>query len=139
MTLPLAYPDQELAYMHLLRPLAPTVTHLPAKWKAPIIHIQRIGGGPDEWDVTDYALMRVIFYGADRGAAWALAGQGESLLLSMRGRAINRPDTESHGLLIDFVALDVGGVQDPDLDPDDRRVIKNFTTGMRRQVVGVPA
>lgn len=129
----LPYPDTEQVLMDLLRPVGHTVTWLPPKFAAPIIHIQRIGGGPDDWDITDYALIRLAFYGDSRNEAWTLAAQGEALLISYRGRTVDRPGTPSDGVIIDFVALDVGGMLDPDLDPDDRRVIKNFTVGCRRQ------
>lgn len=129
----LPYPDSEQVLKDLLTSLARTVTWLPPEFEAPIIHVQRIGGGPDEWDITDYPLMRLAFYGDTRNEAWSLAGQGEALILSYRGKTVSLPGAPSDGVIIDYATLDVGGMLDPDLDPDDRRVIKNFTIGMRRQ------
>jgi hypothetical protein len=89
--------------------------------------VQRIGGGEDEAGVTDYASMRVSCYHDTRNLAVALSNDVQRVILGHRGR-----QTPS-GYLIDFAALDVGGAIDPDLDPDDRRVTANYTTGMRRQ------
>lgn len=127
------YPDVEQAVMDILLPLGPVVSWLPPEFEPPLQHVQRIGGGPDVIDVTDYALIRVSFYGETRNAAWALAGLGEQMILSHRGREVNRPGRPTHGMQIDSADLDVGGTLDPDLDPDDRRVTKNFVVGMRRQ------
>lgn len=126
--MPLAYPDTEKVLLDLfdLLPVL-SVTWLPNGWVPPIHHINRIGGGPDPWDVTDYALVRVSSYGATRDESWSLSADAERLILGHSGRR-----TPS-GYLIDFTALDVGGSQEPDLDPDERRVTKNFTIGMRRQ------
>lgn len=119
--------------MDLHRPLGAVVSWLPPDPAMPIIWVQRIGGGPDEWDCTDYALIRVHYYSEKRDDAMNLAAEGERIMLGHRGRSVDRPGTKSHGLLIDYVSLDVGAAVDPDLEPDERRVTKNYTTGCRRQ------
>lgn len=142
MNLPIPYPDREQVVIDILQALrlpsdavtpVPVGTWLPPDWAPPWAQVQRIGGGPDPWDVTDYALMRVSYYGATRGDAWALSQAGESLILGHDKRAIDRPGTPSHEMLVDHTSLDVGGSMDPDLEPDDRRVTVNYTVGMRRQ------
>lgn len=128
--LPLAYPDQELVYLDMLEPyfgIGRVVTYLPQNAENGTIWVQRIGGGADEGDTTDYALMRVSVYHDTRNEAQKLANDIQRVILGHRGRV-----TPS-GYLIDFAALDVGNAIDPDLDPDDRRVTTNYTTGMRRQ------
>lgn len=138
MTLPLAYPDAEQVLMDLLRPLAVaaggrTVTSLPPDPPAGTIWITRIGGGPDGWDITDYPLMRVACYGASRNAAMDLSRDVERTITGHAKRRVEAPGKPSDGVLIDFAMLDTGAADDRDLDPDDRRIIKNFALGFRRQ------
>lgn len=146
MILPPPYPDREQAVLDILSVMVDAndvpilgVTRLPPDWEPPLYWVQRIGGGADEWDLTDYALMRVSYYGATRDAAWDLSRAGESLILGHHKREIDRPGTKSHQMLVDHATLDVGGSMDPDLDPDDRRVTVNYIVGMRRQhhLIGV--
>jgi hypothetical protein len=134
------YPDREQVLLDVLSVLVDAedvpilgVTRLPPDFEPPLYKVQRIGGGPDPWDNTDYALMRIDWYGETRDAAWQLSQAGEQVLLAHRGRTVERPGLPSDGMLIDYVELDVGGVMDPDLDPDDRRIIVNYSVGMRRQ------
>jgi hypothetical protein len=134
------YPDREQVLLDILSVLVDEndvpilgVTWLPPDFEPPIYQVQRIGGGADEWGVTDYGLMRVSYYGATRNEAWQLSQAGESVVLSHHQRGIDRPGRYSDGMLVDWATLDVGGSMDPDLDPDDRRVTVNYTLGMRRQ------
>lgn len=139
--LPAAYPDREQVVLDVLSvlsigdPPVPVqgVTWLPPDFTAPLYQVQRIGGGADEWDLTDYALIRVSYYGNTRNEAWALSQAGEQIILGHHKRGIDRPGRYADGMLIDWATLDVGGSMDPDLDPDDRRVTVNYTVGMRRQ------
>lgn len=127
---PLAYPDAELVLMDILESVWPgmVVTWLPENAPDGTIWIQRIGGGPDDSDITDYPTMRVATYGATRTAAWNLARDVERLITRYHGRRTPA------GWQVDYARLAVGGVLDPDLNPDDRRVIKNYDLGFRRQL-----
>jgi hypothetical protein len=134
------YPDREQVLLDILSVLVDAndvpilgVTRLPPDFEPPLYQVQRIGGGPDAWDITDYALMRVSYYGDTRNEAWALSQAGEQVILGHRGRTVERSGFPSDGMIIDYADLDVGGSMDPDLDPDDRRVTVNYTVGMRRQ------
>jgi hypothetical protein len=133
MTLPLAYPDAERVLLAILEPLLPNKvdTWLPTPLNPPFIQVNRSGGGPDDVDITDYPLMRVRFYGGDRNGAWDLAADGERTIMGAKGHFVDVPGI---GLVfIDYAVIVVGGTQDVDLDPDDRRVTKDFMLGMRRQ------
>jgi hypothetical protein len=131
---PPPYPDAEQVGMDLHRHLAPVVSWLPPDPQMPIIWVQRIGGGPDEWDQTDYAMVRVHYYHETRNQAMNLAKAGESVVLGMKGKTVHHDvPTTSEGVLIDYSSLDVGPISDPDLEPDERRVSKTYTLGMRRQ------
>jgi hypothetical protein len=126
--LPIAYPDAEIELMDLLGLLGvTTTTWLPEGWEPPIIQVQRIGGAPDPVDITDYPLMRVAYYGPNRDASVQMSQDGNRLVLGYRGRAL------PSGTTMDFSAIEVGGLVEPDLDPDDRRVTVNYTLGFRRQ------
>jgi hypothetical protein len=128
--LPIAYPDQEMVYIDMLEPIwgvGKVVTYFPENAADGTIWVQRIGGGEDEAGCTDYALMRIACYHDTRNLAQKLASDVQRVILGHRGRA-----TPS-GYVVDFVALDTGNTIDPDLDPDDRRVTTNYTSGMRRQ------
>lgn len=128
--LPLAYPDAELVLIDMLEPIwgvGKIVTFYPQNAANGIIWVQRIGGGEDEFGLTDYSSMRVACYDDTRNEAQTLARDVQRVIMSYRHR-------QTPGrYLIDFVALDIGGTIDPDLDPDDRRVTANYTIGMRRQ------
>lgn len=127
--MPLAYPDAELVLMDILESVWPdkVVTWLPQNAANGTIWIQRIGGGPDEADITDYPQMRVATYHDSRQTAWNLARDVERVITGYHGRRT------PGGWMVDFAKLAVGGVLDPDLDPDDRRVVKNYDLGLRRQ------
>jgi hypothetical protein len=128
--MPLAYPDAETELMDLLDLIpdsGPSVTHLPLDFTPPLKWVQRIGGAPDPWDITDYPLMKVSYYGPNRTAAQNLANDGTRLILGYKGRRL------PSGTFLDFSAVDFGSGIDPDLDPDDRRITYNYTLGFRRQ------
>lgn len=135
-----AYPDREQVVLDILSVLVdgqnvpiPGGTWLPPDFSVPRYQVQRIGGGADEWGITDYGLMRVSYYGATRNEAWQLSQAGEQVILAHHQRGIDRPGKYADGMVVDWATLDVGGSMDPDLDPDDRRVTVNYTLGMRRQ------
>ena len=126
------YPDAELVMLALLAPLpGNAVTFLPSGFVPPITQVNRIGGAPDNSDVTDYPIIRVACYGANRSAAWQMAADAEALVIGNRCRAIYVPQYDGD-ILIDSADIVVGGQQQPDVNPDDRRVVKDFILGLRR-------
>jgi hypothetical protein len=135
----LPYPDAERVVLAILEPVLPDKvdTWLPTPFQPPFIQVNRTGGGPDNSDVTDYPLMRVRFYGGDRSGAWDLAADGEKAMMSAQGRYISVPGIGS--VLVDYVTIALGGTQDQDVDPDNRRVTKDFMLGLRRQYHLQPA
>lgn len=135
MTLPLAYPDGELVMMAIHGPADNELigTWIPDEPPKGTVVIQRIGGGPDPQDLTDYGLYRVLYYGDTRQEAMDLSRDGERLVMAHRGRCIRRPGHPANDTLIDDVAVDVNGTLDQDLDPDERRIVKNYIMGLRRQ------
>jgi hypothetical protein len=140
------YPDAELICLAVVGLLdgtnggpvedLTTTTFLWDDWSPPLIQVNRIGGAPDNMDVTDYPIMRIAAYGENRMAAWNLAGLAEGLMIGMRGRSVHVPEYDTDAgetwVLIDSVDIAVGGQQLPDVDPDDRRVVKDYVLGMRR-------
>lgn len=132
MTVTQPYPDAELVLMALLEarhPDATVDTWVEGDVPAPYIHVTRIGGAPDAADVTDYPLMRVACYGATRKEAWDLSRAVEVSILGNRHRNIQ---TENGPVLVDEAAIVVGGILEPDLEPDDRRIVVNYVLGWRR-------
>ena len=131
------YADAEivgLALMDLLVPSTPgltTGTFLRSGWTPPFIQVNRIGGAPDVSDITDYPILRLAVYGADRMKAWDLSAKAEGMVIGHRGRNVYVPEYGSE-ILIDSADIVVGGQQLPDVDPDDRRVVKDVILGMRR-------
>jgi hypothetical protein len=138
----LAYPDAELVTMavhDVIRtspeglPTLVVDTFLRSGWTPPLVMVNRIGGSPDQWDVTDYAIVRCAYYGAKRMDAWDLAARGEATMVSYRGRSVSVPEYgEDAMILIDSVDIAVGGQQLLDEAPEDRRVVKDFVIGLRR-------
>jgi hypothetical protein len=126
------YPDAELVALALLEPLpGSVVTFLPPNFQPPITQVNRIGGAPDNSDVTDFPILRIACYGTNRMQAWSMAAQAEALILGNRCRAIYVPEYGGD-ILIDSADIVVGGQLLPDIDPDDRRVVKDIIVGLRR-------
>lgn len=126
--MPPGFPDAETELMGLLDLLeVNTVTHLPLNFNPPIIWVQRIGGAVDRFGATDYPLMRVSYYGPQRQQAFNLSQDGSRLILGHCGRLL------PSGTLLDYSDIDFGSGNEPDLDPDDRRIVVNYTLGFRRQ------
>lgn len=133
MTLPLSYPDAELVMMAIHAPLGSVAAWIPPDPEPGLIVVQRMGGGPDAEDQTDYPQMRVMYYGATRQEAMTLSRDGERLVMAHKGRCVRSPGQPADGVLVDTAGIDVNGTLDQDLDPDDRRVTKNYFLGLRRQ------
>lgn len=86
-----SFPDAETVAMALLAGLAPTFTATPASISAPVIRVQRIGGGDDYF--TDYPRIEVaVFYpvaqDGDTTAAWLLAEQCRQAVLASRNTTV---------------------------------------------------
>lgn len=137
------YPDAELFVLAALEAFLPALvgaapqmkiekidTWLPESFDPPYVRVQRSGGAPDVYDVTDYPVISTASYGTTRMAAWELARVVEQVILGVKYRSIEVP---GYGrVLCDSSVLLSGGEQVPDLDPDDRRVDKTFQLGFRR-------
>lgn len=127
-----AYPDAELVTLAILEDLqGEKDTFLRSGWNPPLTQVNRIGGAPDNSDITDFAIMRLAHYGATRMDAWNLASQGEALMIGHRCRNVYVPEYDGE-ILVDSVDIIIGGQQLPDIDPDDRRVVKDYIIGLRR-------
>ena len=116
--------------MALLDDLGYTCTGLPdeADWPSlvPIIAIARVGGGIDTEGITDTASMTVVSIDESRPKAWETA-------IKVRRRIADAGATEVNGILIDSTEEDVGVVQQPDLNPDNRFVEMTFRVSCRAQ------
>lgn len=133
--LPLAYPDAELVMMNIVA-LVPDVTdvdtYIPEDAPDGLIIVSRVGGTPDQYDVTDYPILRVSCFGATRMAAWKLQQDCQRYVLAHRGRNVEVPELGG-SVLVDFADISDGSSQVPDLEPDDRRVDATYVLGLRRQ------
>ena len=116
--------------MALLGDLGYACTGLPdeADWPSlvPIIAIARVGGGIDTEGITDTASMTVVSIDESRPKAWETA-------IKVRRRIADAGATEVNGILIDSTEEDVGVVQQPDLNPDNRFVEMTFRVSCRAQ------
>jgi hypothetical protein len=134
------FPDAELVAMELHRLVLGAmpeyaglrvVTFLPPNFTPPLVQVNRIGGAPDPSGITDYPLMRFAYYMPTRNESWQMASAGEAALMAYEHR--NIPVTGVGDVLLDSLGIFVGGQMLPDLDPDDRRVVKDYVMGFRRQ------
>lgn len=144
MTTPLkiaAWPDAERVVMGILDRIGSipvfgtteTGTHLVPDWDPPFWQVRRVGGGPED-GITDIALVQIHSYGATRDAAWDLAAVAEHYMLEAGGR--NVYDLPRFGtVLVDWTDLAVGGSEVPELDPDDRRVTKDYAIACRKHIL----
>lgn len=135
--LPMAYPDAELVVIALTTPVQRTVTSIPAEYDperdGDLIQVARVGGAPDEDDVTDYPLIQVTCWASTRTGAWALSNRVQPVVLGAAGTAVDRPGDPADGVLIDDAEIAAGNQQLPDLDPDDRKVATTYRLAFRRQ------
>lgn len=135
MALPLPYPDAELVMMAILDPIesaSDIVTWIPENAPNGLVVVTRTGGVPDQWDVTDYPLLRVSCYGQTRAEAWDLQRECQRHILAAAHHAVDVPE-EGGEVLVDSSAIADGSSQVPELDPDDRRVDATYVLGLRRQ------
>ncbi len=124
------FPDAELVAMDLLEDLGWCCTALPdpEQWAslAPIIAVNRTGGGVDSSGITDRALIAVVVVDSTRPRAWTAAR-------GVRARILSAGCTEVNGVLIDTTDEETGTAQDPNLASDNRFVELAFWMSFRAQ------
>jgi len=132
-SLPLAYPDAELVMMAIVENVSDNVTTvIPEDAPDDLIVVSRVGGVPDQWDVTDYPMLRVSCWGATRPEAWERQQECQRWILAHRHHNVDVPDLGGE-VFIDEAAIADGNAQVPELDPDDRRVDASYVLDLRRQ------
>jgi hypothetical protein len=107
------------------------VTFLPPNFTPPLVQVNRIGGGPDASGITDFPIMRFAYYMPTRNESWQMSAAGEAALMAYEHRNIPVPGVGD--VLLDSLGIIIGGQMLPDLDPDDRRVVRDYVLGFRRQ------
>lgn len=134
----LAYPNSVHVVMSLLDPLL-------TGWVRPgvppgfepgqkLITVQRVGGGPDDEDITDYPILLVACYGSTFLEASNMQAQCQVKILSASATEVILLDTTpEQRVLIDEADLYIGDQEVPDLYPDERRVTSTYRLGLRRQ------
>lgn len=122
-----SFPDAEAVLLAMLDDLGYTCTFLPdqAQWEelAPIIAINRVGGGADT--ITDRPLIQVGVFAATRPRAWQVAGQCRDRILASGGTRVD-------GVLVDSARENQGVQQFPDLNPDNKFVASTYQLSFRR-------
>jgi len=124
----IAYPNAAVVVMDMLDDLGTVRASVPPNFDTatPLIVVRRIGGAPDEDDVTDRPIVQVQCYGPTYPAAADLAA-------SVQVRILTSPLTEVNGVLVDEARIYVGEQEVPDVYPDDRRIVSTYQLGWRRQ------
>ncbi|WP_433662449.1 hypothetical protein ACQPW1_10025 [Nocardia sp. CA-128927] len=126
----MTFPDSEVVAMALLEDLGWTCTALPdpQEWPrlAPIIAVNRIGGGVSRDGVTDRALVAVVVVDDTRPKAWRTAHQ-------VRNRILAASATKVGGVVIDATEEEIGTVQTPDLSSDNRFIESSYWFSFRPQ------
>lgn len=93
-----------------------------------LIVVRRVGGGPDEEDVTDYPVLLVACYAPSFLQATDMQNAVQAEIKSWPLRQIG-PDQ----VLVDEAEIYVGEQEIPDVYPDERRVVATYRLGLRRQ------
>ncbi|MFI6168843.1 hypothetical protein ACIBCN_18830 [Nocardia sp. NPDC051052] len=128
------FPDFEQVLIDLLTPIAYTCTSLPTDETAfnaalPLIWARRTGGGIDEDQVLDSAVMQVDVFSHRRSDSQALGRRITRALLAAAG-------TRVAGVLIDWAEQltgGAGGIETQDIDPLNRVAQLGFRLDARRQ------
>jgi hypothetical protein len=127
-----AYPDARVVVMDMLADVdseAFVRATVPQDFEAAttkLVVVRRVGGSPDEDDVTDRPIVQVACYAPTYLAAAELA-QG------CQTRILTSPCTLVGDVLVDEARLFVGDQEVPDVYPDDRRIVSTYQLGWRRQ------
>ena len=124
----MAYPNATVVVMDMLEDVGTVRASVPANFDpaTPLIVVRRVGGSPDEDDVTDRPIVQVQCYGPTYPAAADLAQ-------AVQVRILTSPCTEVNGVLVDEARIYVGEQEVPDVYPDDRRIVSTYQLGWRRQ------
>lgn len=93
-----------------------------------LITVQRVGGGPDEDDVTDYPVLQIGCYAPTYLRAADMQSEVQQEILSWPLREIG-----PNKILVDEAEIYVGEQEIPDVYPDERRVVATYRIGLRRQ------
>jgi hypothetical protein len=93
-----------------------------------LIVVKRVGGGPDEDDLTDYPILQVACYAPSYLAAAEMQQDVQRQILAWPLTAVG-PDA----ILVDEAEIYVGEQEIPDIYPDERRVVATYRLGLRRQ------
>ncbi|MEU6033973.1 hypothetical protein ABZ801_01045 [Actinomadura sp. NPDC047616] len=119
-----AFPDVESLLVHLLSPLATTVSVTPPDLqdRMPIIRVRRIGGADD--GITDTSRVDVDVHASSRTEAHTLAEQVRQFLL-------DGPHT-AHGGVIDRIVTEVAPHSLTHPDPGTRVVTATYRATTRR-------
>jgi hypothetical protein len=100
-----------------------------------LMTVRRVGGGPDEEDLTDYPVLQIACFASSYTTAALMQKSVENEVLSWPLTMINAAfDGEPPWLaLVDEAELYVGEQEIPDVYLDERRVVATYRLGLRRQ------
>lgn len=129
----LAYPNSVIMTMDGLQEKWPQRQVRPGvppnfQYDVELITVRRIGGGPDEDDVTDYPILQIACFAPSYLLASEMASEVQVEVMSWPLREIG-PDK----ILVDEAEIYVGDQDLPDMFPDERKVVSSYRLGLRRQ------
>lgn len=97
-----------------------------------LITVRRVGGGPDEDDVTDNPVMQVACYSSSYLTSAAMQAQVQQAIMSWPLTEITL-QADGSKVLVDEAEIYVGEQEIPDVYLDERRVVSTYRLGLRRQ------
>lgn len=129
----LAYPNAVIMAMDGLQERWPARLVRPGtppnfQYDRELITVRRIGGGPDEDDVTDYPILQIACFAPTYLLASNMASEVQVEVMSWPLKEIG-PDK----ILVDEAEIYVGDQDLPDIFPDERKVVSSYRLGLRRQ------
>ena len=100
-----------------------------------LITVRRVGGGPDEEDLTDYPVLQIACFAESYTLAAKMQREVEAVVLSWPLTMINAAfdDETPWPVLVDEAEVYVGEQEIPDVYLDERRVVATYRLGLRRQ------
>jgi len=127
----MTFPNAAIVVMDLLDDLGVVRSSVPPNFDSAtsLIVVRRIGGAPDEDDVTDNPIVQVACYGPTYPAAADLAASVQVRILTSPATEVGGPG----GVIVDEARIYVGEQEVPDVYPDDRRIVSTYQLGWRRQ------
>lgn len=93
-----------------------------------LIVVRRVGGGPDDEDLTDRPILQVQCYAPTYVVAAAMQDDVQVEILNWPMKEIGPSN-----ILVDEAEIYVGEQEIPDVFPDERRVVATYRLGLRRQ------